>query len=205
MNHRQHTSNTHFVERIHPLFTLTLKKWPSSSSYSAYCCGSPPWPRSYAARSPRLPSAISDSCACSSRRRQPPTPPHLAVHPLGMARHDRSGDNGGASPAICRQGRHRGHGIHDRRGTDRTGRRASRILGDARPRDALRHHGRSRSRRRVSSDSSSSHAPEGAGFGPSSGHFFNYLLAKGFPTAITVMQIGVALVLAIALQKFVNP
>ena len=25
------------MERIHPLFTLTLKKWPSSSSYSAYC------------------------------------------------------------------------------------------------------------------------------------------------------------------------
>ena len=50
-----------------------------------------------------------------------------------------------------------------------------------------------------------SRTPRGAGFGPSSGHFFNYLLAKGFPTAITVMQIGVALVLAIALQKFVNP
>ncbi len=47
--------------------------------------------------------------------------------------------------------------------------------------------------------------PQGQNFGPSSGKFFSYLLAKGFPTAVTVMQIGVALVLAVALQKFVNP
>lgn len=50
-----------------------------------------------------------------------------------------------------------------------------------------------------------SRTPKGTPFAPASGRFFNYLLAKGFPTAITVMQIGVALVLAIALQKFVNP
>lgn len=41
--------------------------------------------------------------------------------------------------------------------------------------------------------------PEGAPVSPGSGNFFRYLLAKGFPTAITVMQPGIALVLAIAL------
>ncbi|MDE6340097.1 MAG: hypothetical protein K2K97_09995 [Muribaculaceae bacterium] len=41
--------------------------------------------------------------------------------------------------------------------------------------------------------------PEGAPVGPGSGNFFRYLLAKGFPTAITIMQPGIALVLAIAL------
>lgn len=35
-----------------------------------------------------------------------------------------------------------------------------------------------------------------------SGNFFTYLMAKGFPTAITVMQGGVVLVLIIALSKF---
>ncbi len=40
--------------------------------------------------------------------------------------------------------------------------------------------------------------PDGAPVAPGSGNFFRYLLAKGFPTAITVMQAGVALVLAIA-------
>lgn len=40
--------------------------------------------------------------------------------------------------------------------------------------------------------------PEGAPVAPRSGNFFRYLLAKGFPTGITVMQIGVALVLTIA-------
>ncbi len=49
-----------------------------------------------------------------------------------------------------------------------------------------------------------SRTPRGAVFAPSKGMFFRYLLAKGFPTAITVMQIGVALVLAIALNKFVT-
>ena len=40
--------------------------------------------------------------------------------------------------------------------------------------------------------------PDGRPVAPRSGHFFKYLLAKGFPTAITVMQMGVALVLLIA-------
>lgn len=34
--------------------------------------------------------------------------------------------------------------------------------------------------------------PKGEGLAPESGNFFRYLLAKGFPTAITVMQIGIA-------------
>lgn len=41
--------------------------------------------------------------------------------------------------------------------------------------------------------------PEGEAVRPGSGNFFRYLLAKGFPTAITVMQPGVVLVLTIAL------
>ena len=36
--------------------------------------------------------------------------------------------------------------------------------------------------------------PEGKPVGIASGHFFRYLLAKGFPTAITVMQLGTVLV-----------
>ncbi len=36
----------------------------------------------------------------------------------------------------------------------------------------------------------------------SSGFFFKYLLAKGFPTAISVMQIGVVLVLLVAIHNF---
>lgn len=47
--------------------------------------------------------------------------------------------------------------------------------------------------------------PHGAPYGIASGRFFTYLLAKGFPTAITVMQIGVALVLTVALHTLVNP
>lgn len=43
--------------------------------------------------------------------------------------------------------------------------------------------------------------PDGVPVGLRSGNFFKYLLAKGFPTAITIMQIGVALVLAIALYN----
>ena len=43
--------------------------------------------------------------------------------------------------------------------------------------------------------------PDGRAVGISSGNFFRYLLAKGFPTAITVMQIGVALVIVIALYQ----
>lgn len=43
--------------------------------------------------------------------------------------------------------------------------------------------------------------PDGRAVGIGSGHFFQYLLAKGFPAAITVMQIGVAIVLAIAVYN----
>lgn len=43
--------------------------------------------------------------------------------------------------------------------------------------------------------------PAGSHGAPGSGNFFRYLLAKGFPTAITVMQIGVVLVLVIALNN----
>lgn len=47
--------------------------------------------------------------------------------------------------------------------------------------------------------------PDGRAVGIKSGNFFRYLLAKGFPTAITVMQIGVVLVIVIALyQKIVG-
>lgn len=43
--------------------------------------------------------------------------------------------------------------------------------------------------------------PEGCPVAPGSGNFFRYLLAKGFPTVITVMQIGVALTLAIYVNQ----
>lgn len=43
--------------------------------------------------------------------------------------------------------------------------------------------------------------PDGRPVAPQSGHFFKYLLAKGFPTAVTIMQAGVALVLLVATQK----
>lgn len=36
---------------------------------------------------------------------------------------------------------------------------------------------------------------EGKNVGPRSGNFFKYLLAKGFPTAITLMQLGTVLVI----------
>ena len=42
--------------------------------------------------------------------------------------------------------------------------------------------------------------PDGRPVAPGTGNFFRYLLAKGFPTAITVMQPGVVLVLTIALN-----
>lgn len=42
--------------------------------------------------------------------------------------------------------------------------------------------------------------PDGRAVAPNSGHFFKYLLAKGFPTAVTVMQAGVALVLLVAVS-----
>ncbi len=40
--------------------------------------------------------------------------------------------------------------------------------------------------------------PHGAAVGFNSGRFYTYLLAKGFPTAITVMQLGVVLVILVA-------
>lgn len=43
-----------------------------------------------------------------------------------------------------------------------------------------------------------SNTPDGRGVGIMSGNFFRYLLAKGFPTAVTVMQIGLVLVLLVA-------
>ena len=42
--------------------------------------------------------------------------------------------------------------------------------------------------------------PDGAAVNLRSGRFFNYLLAKGFPVAITVMLPGVACVLALAVS-----
>lgn len=42
--------------------------------------------------------------------------------------------------------------------------------------------------------------PQGVDVNISSGRFFKYLLAKGFPVAITVMMMGVAALLAIAVQ-----
>lgn len=43
-----------------------------------------------------------------------------------------------------------------------------------------------------------SNTPDGRGVSVSSGNFFRYLMAKGFPTAVTVMQIGLVFVLLIA-------
>ncbi|MDE6381767.1 MAG: hypothetical protein K2L57_02755 [Muribaculaceae bacterium] len=43
--------------------------------------------------------------------------------------------------------------------------------------------------------------PGGRPIRPGSGNFFKYLLAKGFPTAITLMMAGVALVLLIAVKN----
>ncbi|MBD5207089.1 MAG: hypothetical protein HDS79_02295 [Bacteroidales bacterium] len=42
--------------------------------------------------------------------------------------------------------------------------------------------------------------PDGRPIAPGSGYFFKYLLAKGFPTAISVMQLGVTLLLVIAVH-----
>lgn len=42
-----------------------------------------------------------------------------------------------------------------------------------------------------------SNTPDGRQVGVLSGNFFRYLLAKGFPTAVTLMQIGLVLVLLI--------
>ena len=43
-----------------------------------------------------------------------------------------------------------------------------------------------------------SNTPDGRGVGMASGNFFRYLMAKGFPTAVTVMQLGLVFVLLIA-------
>lgn len=46
-----------------------------------------------------------------------------------------------------------------------------------------------------------SNTPDGRPVGIGSGKFFSYLLAKGFPTAVAVMQIGLVFVLLIALHS----
>lgn len=46
-----------------------------------------------------------------------------------------------------------------------------------------------------------SRTPDGRPVGMGSGNFFIYLLAKGFPTAITIMLIGIVLVLLIAVNQ----
>ena len=46
-----------------------------------------------------------------------------------------------------------------------------------------------------------SRTPEGNKIRIGTGHFQRYLLAKGFPTAITIIQAGIALVLTIALYE----
>lgn len=43
-----------------------------------------------------------------------------------------------------------------------------------------------------------SRTPDGSAIGVMSGNFFRYLMAKGFPTAVTVMQIGLVFVMLIA-------
>ncbi|MDE5902968.1 MAG: hypothetical protein K2H21_07100 [Muribaculaceae bacterium] len=48
-----------------------------------------------------------------------------------------------------------------------------------------------------------SNTPAGRAIAPSTGHFWQYLLAKGFPALITVAQIGIALVILIATYR--NP
>ena len=42
-----------------------------------------------------------------------------------------------------------------------------------------------------------SNTPDGRLIAPGSGHFFKYLLAKGFPALITVVQIGIAAIILI--------
>lgn len=46
-----------------------------------------------------------------------------------------------------------------------------------------------------------SRTPDGSAIGVMSGNFFRYLMAKGFPTAVTLMQIGLVLVLLIAANQ----
>lgn len=49
-----------------------------------------------------------------------------------------------------------------------------------------------------------SNTPDGRGVSLSSGNFFRYLLAKGVPTAITLMQIGLIFVILIAVSNANN-
>ena len=49
-----------------------------------------------------------------------------------------------------------------------------------------------------------SRTPAGKGFAPGGGLFLKYLTAKGFPVAISVMQIGVVLVITIALHNIAS-
>ena len=46
-----------------------------------------------------------------------------------------------------------------------------------------------------------SNTPDGRAVGVMSGNFFRYLMAKGFPTAVTVMQIGLVFVLLIFMHE----
>lgn len=50
-----------------------------------------------------------------------------------------------------------------------------------------------------------SRTPAGRGHWPGSGNFINYLLAKGFPTAVTVIQIGLIFVLLILVSNLPQP
>ena len=45
------------------------------------------------------------------------------------------------------------------------------------------------------------YTPQGRQVKPGSGFFVKYLLAKGFPTLVTLMQMGIALVIAIAMAN----
>lgn len=46
-----------------------------------------------------------------------------------------------------------------------------------------------------------SRTPAGAPVAPGSGNFFSYLLAKGFPAAVTVMMMGIVAVILVALNR----
>lgn len=50
-----------------------------------------------------------------------------------------------------------------------------------------------------------SRTPDGRDFNITSGRFFNYLLAKGFPTAVTIIQIGLVFVLLIMVNNVPEP
>lgn len=50
-----------------------------------------------------------------------------------------------------------------------------------------------------------SNTPDGRQVGVMNGNFFRYLLAKGFPTAVTLMQIGLVLVLLIYIHEAPQP